>query len=539
MKVSNDVYLSDYFVDSDSTERAIRAYFGRVRSGTDWIGRTNFGGRETPESEILDDWANHLEVISHKWPSLWDFENDLRKKVGPMSVMKPLDERMSDIDSYYESILLDSEPVWQDAVDATCTEWSAIRGLRLRGQIATTNSMRLNTNSGNPYFARKSSVIHKTVPCRIFRKDDSSGQVLLARNGYGDVWPCVAILGWRGQEGGPLPSDTKQRVVWMFPFALSVAELAFYQPLILGAQTRNLVPAWVSMDAVDAHVTQLFDTKDSKDAIICTDFSAFDQHFNKHCQDVAYYVINYLLTQSSSSDYWLRNVFPVKYDIPLMISESSLIRGSHGMASGSGGTNADETLLHRTLQHEAAMKAGKQLNPYSQCLGDDGMLSYPGIRVEHVVDSYSAHGLEMNPDKQSVSSEHCTYLRRWYHQDYRVDGRCVGVYSTFRALGRLMHQERYYYGWSEKLVALRQLSILENCRFHPLRDQFADFCMERDSRRLGLDIPGFIDNLRVEAAMAMDDMPDFLGYTKSLQYGSDVTAGIDTWWITQYLRSKA
>ena len=354
----------------------------------------------------------------------------------------------------------------------------------------------------------------------------------------------MAVVGWRGQEGGPSEEDVKQRVVWMFPFVINVAELQVYQPLIEACQTANLVPAWVSMESVDERITALFDTKASDDLVVCTDFSRFDQHFNLDMQSASKSILSAVLTPSPESRNWLRNVFPVKYNIPLVVryddAKNSIVyaRGPHGMGSGSGGTNADETLAHRALQYEAAIVHGKDLNPNSQCLGDDGILSYPGITVEDVVATYSSHGQECNPDKQYASTQDCVYLRRWHHKDYRKDGVCVGVYSTNRAIGRLRYLERYMDPevWGPEAVALRQLSIIENCKWHPLREEFAEFCMKRDKYRLGIDIPGFLDNITEIALKYTDYMEDFLGYTKTLQ--GEGPEGISKWWIVSYLKSR-
>ena len=538
--MSNQVDLDLYFTNDERVRRSLRAYFGRVRKGDDTVIKTNFGGKDTPSSQILDAWADTLEAVRTPWPSLWEFENDLRKKVGPMSVMLPLSDRMQDLDSYYESILLDSEPIDPRAVDALEDEWSVIRGLRIAGQGTTVDRMRLSTNSGSPYFTKRRKVRDISYPASLMPDGSSALMYLpdILDPGETREWEACAVLGWRGQEGGPLPTDVKQRVIWMFPFSANICELSLYNPLIAACQARFLVPAWIGMEQVDARITALFDTKGEKDQVICTDFSAFDQHFNRHCSDVAKTILRYLMVNSPDSDNWLETVFPIKYMIPIMYDEGLVRTGNHGMASGSGGTNADETILHRSLQYEAALKAGKRLNPNSQCLGDDGLLSYPGIEVEDVVKSYSAHGLEMNPSKQSVSRNDCTYLRRWHHKDYRIGGIAVGVYSTFRALGRLMYMERYYDDWSYKLVALRQLSIIENCKYHPLREQFADFCMKRDAYRLGLDIPGFLESIEYEALVATDHMPDLLGYTKSTQTKGGRSTGIGSWWIVNYLRSK-
>lgn len=522
----------------------LRSYFSKVVQGQPDVYRTTFAGRQTNVADVLQQWEPTLRKLEDRWPTLVEFEMDLAKKVGPMSVMKPLSERMEDIDHYYDDISKSSEPISEEALRAVESEWSKLGGLRPRSQKRTLELMKKSTNSGSPYFAKRKTVITKTYPCRIddfSPKENGTDIVQYLPNGE---FNACAVLGWRGQEGGPKPSDVKQRVVWMFPFAVNLEELTVYQPLIEGAQRFNLVPAWVSMDAVDDEITKLFDSKGKDDLIICTDFSRFDQHFNEHMQLCAREFFEWLLSckgyskQCQSAWYWLNTIFPIKYSIPLMYDYGKVRYGLHGMGSGSGGTNADETIVHRALQHEVALAHHQQLNPHSQCLGDDGILTYPGITVDDVVQAYSSHGQEMNKDKQYASKHDCVYLRRWHHEDYRIGGKCKGVYSTNRALGRLCMQERYYDPdvWSKEMVALRQLSIIENVKWHPLRDEFAEFCMARDKYRLGLDIPGFLDKIDSIAQEAMELMPDFIGYTKTLQ--KDAETGISSWWIVQYLRSR-
>lgn len=450
-----------------------------------------------------------------------------------MSIMKPLSERMDDIDSYYTGVTSPSSPLSDSSIKAVIAEFNPLRGLQVRKQQLTVDKMRKSTNSGSPYFTKRRNVVTKTTPVECFLRGDN---VELLQSG--SRWLGAAVLGWRGQEGGPTDEDVKQRVVWMFPFGVNICELQVYQPLIEAAQNFDLVPAWVSMDSVDRRITRMFDTKGKTDDIICTDFSKFDQHFNFQLQQATKTILKACFTPNLSMNDWLENVYPIKYMIPLAYDFGEIKYGRHGMGSGSGGTNADETLAHRALQYEAAISNGQRLNPNSQCLGDDGVLTYPGINVEDVMRSYTSHGLEMNQDKQYVSKQDCTYLRRWHHQEYRVDGVCVGVYSTYRALGRLCEQERYYDPevWGPKMVALRQLSILENVKYHPLRDAFAEFCMKRDKYRLGIDIPGFLDNISKIAQESIELMPDFLGYTNDIQKTNSV--GIADWWIVKYLKSR-
>lgn len=479
---------------------------------------------------IMSEWMPHLEQLSTSWPSLYEFEKDLAAKNGPMSIMKPLKDRMDDLDAYYKLIAKEAEPLEHEAIAQAISKFRQARGLKMRNQQKVVDLMKKSTNSGSPYFSKRRTVVAKTVPCSIIPPDR---QLLDGDKEYG----ACAVLGWRGQEGGPKPTDTKQRVVWMFPFAVNINELQVYQPMIEVFQSFNLVPAWVSMESVDKEITLMFDSKNDDDLVVCTDFSKFDQHFNSTLQDAARQILANLFDRDPSIQSWLENVFPIKYEIPIAYDFGKVRTGAHGMGSGSGGTNADETLAHTALQFEAALSAKSTLNPHSQCLGDDGILTYPGITVDDVVRSYSRHGLDMNPDKQSASKQDCVYLRRWHHKDYRVNGVCAGVYSTARALGRLCMQERFYDAddWSAKMVVLRELSIIENCKYHPLKEEFADFCIARDKFRLGIDIPGLLDNINDEAKKAIDLMPDFLGYTKSMVKNQ---TGLSDWWIVKYLKSK-
>lgn len=515
----------------------LRAYFNNVVKGQPNVYDTPFAKGESTD-KLLQNWQDILESISDEWPSLYEFEMDMKGKVGPLSIMKPLKDRMEDIDAYYNGVVAPAEPVSDRAIKATLAEWNPARGSHVRSQKLTVERMKKSSNSGSPYFTKRRLVTDKTIPVEYVRP--RANTVMQVLHSGDSTWNACAILGWRGQEGGMKDDDVKQRVVWMFPYAVNIEELRVYQPLIEAAQRFDIVPAWVSMDSVDNHITQLFDSKSDEDLVICTDFTKFDQHFNDSLQNAARTIIDGILTPNSDARYWLADVFPVKYMIPLAYDYNKVRYGKHGMGSGSGGTNFDETIAHRCLQYEAAQSQGKRLNPHSMCLGDDGILSYPGCTVDDVITSYTRHGLEMNQSKQYASNQDCVYLRRWHHRNYRVNGVCAGVYSTMRALGRLRYLERFYNPevWDSKMVALRQLSIIENVKYHPLREKFADYCMQRDKYRLGIDIPGFLDNIEDEARQAIDQLPDFLGYTKTMQADAE-GLGIQSWWIVNYLKSKA
>nr|UDL14573.1 MAG: putative RNA-dependent RNA polymerase [Picobirnavirus sp.] len=551
--------VTDYFTKDGASK--LRASLGRTVKGQPNVYTAPFarkGDQDIPMEQVLGEWLTILESIQEKWPSLWEFENDLARKVGPMSIELPLKDRIEDIEHYYTDILLPQKPIDARAIKAVIKEFAGARGLHPRTLTATYEKMKKSSSAGSPTMGKRRDHLADQIASNITCIPETNNIFAVYRNRLdkapdSNCYELTAVLGWRGQEGGPSDEDVKQRVIWMFPSVANLHELSVYQPLIEVSQKLDLVPAWVSMDRVDEHITKLFDSKGSTDLVVCTDFSKFDQHFNKTMRSAAKSILSAILDKSDSSHYWLNEIFPIKYYIPLTVRyikgslyannphhSISLYKGEHGMASGSGGTNADETLAHRALQYEAAILNNARLNPHSMCLGDDGILTYPGITVDDVVEVYKSHGQECNVDKQYASSQDCVYLRRWHHKDYRVNGVCAGVYSTCRALGRLRYLERFMDPefWDEKMVALRQLSIIENCNHHPLFEEFVDFCMERDKYRLGLDIPGFFDSLDKRSQEAIDHMPDFLGYVKTLQ-SSGKAPTLSEWKVVQYLKSKA
>lgn len=521
--------LSEYF---SLPNPGLRAYLSHVESGQPNDYRPPFWKGKS-RSWVLDQWQHEFDRlgIDKQYPGLYDFEMEMKSKVGPMSIQLPLKDRMESIDHYFTQ---DSgEPIDPEAIQKTIQYFSGINGIRLRSVDNTVAKMRLNTNSGSWLFSKRKRVLDETLTSQF----DTASGLFMTADGRG-FKPC-AVLGWRGQEGGIESADVKQRVVWMMPFLLNIEELRFYQPAIEAIQKLELIPAYVSMECVDKQVTKLFDTKGQDDVVICTDFSKFDQHFNVNMQAAAKEIITAQL--SNDSKYWADTLFHWKFDIPLLLSSDKMVVGAHGMGSGSGGTNYDECMSHKSLQFESALRSGAQLNPYSMAYGDDGILTYPGITVEQVVKTYTRHGQEMNPDKQYVSKTDCVVLRRWHSMSYRINGTMVGVYSTFRALGRLLAQERFYdpKSWGPEQVTLRAWSILENCKYSPYFEKFVDFCMKGDKYRLGLDIPGFIENVSKIALEAIDNMPDFLGYTKSQQQSPEqVVKGIKDWRIYKYVVSK-
>lgn len=484
-------------------------------------------GVPAPRSSVVDSWRRVLlsSNLGSEFPQLLEYEFEQAKKIGPSSVSAPLSRRMDTIKEYWYAIESASHAILPEAINAFCDEkCSGIRITDLRRQDDTWLKMKKGTASGSPFWAKRSSVVDKTLPVEI----QDGLQVL-----DGNPWPIAFTCSTRVQSGGPAPQDAKTRVIWAAPMGLNVVEAQWYQPLIEQLQRHNSIAALVSMDEVDRKITSLFQSKDEKDLCICTDFKAFDQHFNPDLQQAARESYRIL----GCPEGWIENVYGCKFAAPL-IADEYIFEGPHGMASGSGGTNTDEDFAHGSMQYEAAMLSGQELNPFSEGYGDDGYLSYPGITVKDICQIYESHGQVMNPEKQYAAVDCAIYLRRIHHVEYTVDGVMVGVYPTMRALNSLLGQERYYdpEKWNSRMVILRALSILENCKWHPLFHKFVDFVQKGDKYQLGVSVPGFFDNISGLAQEAEDALgDDFLGYTK-MQMAKRV--GIADWEVVKYLRSQ-
>lgn len=533
--------LSDVSFDSIVSETALdplARYFKRVEYGsshiivTPWLPRPEKGDATKTFEEfdkIMDSWREIFEnsTIKQDMPDLYDYELEQYEKAGPTSTMAPLDELQPKIEEYYSKIEKRSSPVDERAIRLTINKFKPSKFYKELSASKTLQGMKLSTNSGLPNFTTKSELIEDWM------FHESNDEKIFNALNQGKVnSQYVSVLGHRTQMGGRSPEDSKQRIVFMFPFETNIKELSVYQQIIKGCQFNHIVPGWIGPKAVDAAITRLFDSKGKDDVVISTDFSSFDQHFNDHMSSVAKDVISNLFIEDATK--WITEVFPTKYNIGLLVQPDKLYIGKHGMGSGSGGTNVDETIAHTALQFEVALKHGKQLNPNSTCLGDDGILTYPGIKVEDVVESYESHGQECNPEKQHVRTNTGIYLRRYYDLGYRnTEGMLIGVYPTFRALGKLCYMERFHKGWKSEDYNIRALSILENCNGHPLFHQFVDFAISKDHYRLGLDDQGFINKITSSNLKPTDLAEDQTTYVQRME-----NKPLKDWDVVKYLISK-
>lgn len=85
------------------------------------------------------------------------------------------------------------------------------------------------------------------------------------------------------------------------PLSVNIQELRVYQPFIKAVQQHKLIPAYISAEAVEKRMTDLFDSKDPNDLVIATDFSKMDHHFNLGMQRLVSDILSALLTKDTTT----------------------------------------------------------------------------------------------------------------------------------------------------------------------------------------------------------------------------------------------
>lgn len=484
-------------------------------------------------SIIIDRWMEQIQQNRHLLlDEQYDLEFDESKKIGRYSAMFPFKDRMDSVELNYK--FNSNSKINENLIRRGISEVFKNKhknSIRLVKPENLIHEIPLNTNSGAPKFQRRSSVINYSLNLindYYFQSDYKLFKEFLKHQ--------ICILGWRGQ-----PID-KQRVVWMFPMVINLLEAMYYKPLIRQYHAYSNKPEFIDSLAIEDRITNLFNSKSNKDLVIATDFDKFDAHFNETLQDISYELKCYQ-TNPRYIDDKFRDLHYLKFNIPLVCTKDIAYFGKHGMATGSGGTNMDENESHEVMQYCCAINDSSTLNQYSTRLGDDGILTYPGISLDAVKETYENYfDQSINVSKQHVSTESTKYLQKLYHVGYRDSkGTILGVYSTMRALGRLLGQEKYQNPeeWSKEMVILRSLSIIENCNRNPLFEKFIDFVISGDKYELGMKIPGFFDRLkRIKLKDLYNDMSHSVSYSKYLEFENNPNSGISSWKVIRYLINK-
>lgn len=334
--------------------------------------------------------------------------------------------------------------------------------------------LKLQTSSGLPFISLKGLVVKETV-------DDFNS--ILNR-----LDPC--LLGTRTQELG------KTRNFWIPPLALVIFEMMYYRPVLDFQRNQSWRAALVGPDKVDEHVTQLILESVERDvSVVSHDFEEYDATAKKKLQTGAFSYFKDLYQKSEHKN--IDFIAERFCNIPL-VTPSGILTGEHGIPSGSVFTNE----VGSTIQYLVARSSRLVFTENMQCQGDDGIVIVKTDNVDQYLSNFSKYGLKINKKKTTVKPRSGTFCRKYYDSEYIQDGKIGGIYPVYRALCRLVFPERWtnfedFQIEGKDYYSIRAITILENCKHHPLFRELVEFVYRLDKYKLKYSENGLVQYVRM------------------------------------------
>nr|APG78268.1 RdRp [Shahe picobirna-like virus 2] len=483
-------FLDKMDIDLD-VRRRVSLSLEMTLSGNDQVLTTPLCKSKSPDAILRDIDAIFERNMSKINPALMEIENSNRSKFGPRSISKPWSERIEGLSEYFGSDECSIAP--RDLFPGSLNNLKpCLRPLSIKSAV---DCLKNSTNSGFPYYTRKGKLKERYI---------ENFESLLKRKD-----PCILFT--RTQEGG------KTRDVWGYPMADSILEMRYYRPLLEYQRKLNWRGAIISPDEVDRRITRLMDFAKSNDLVLVSvDFKGFDKSLRKTLQACSFRYIKCLFQVKDLADL---DYIEDRFSTIGIVTPGGIFTGTHGVPSGSTFTNEVDSIA----QYLVAKSSGITVEDLIQIQGDDGVYAIPRDKLDEFLSHFNNAGLTVNRDKSVTSDVFCVYLQQLYHPDYRCksSGIIGGVYSIYRALNRLLFQENWSRFEDFNIIgrdyySIRAISILENCRNHPLFEDFVMYIKQLDKYSLGVSRNGISDYIKF-----MSDSQGAEGILKN-QYGDDI-----------------
>jgi hypothetical protein len=430
--------------------------------GSDDVYLTPMGNRVGPES-ILQGWDS---IFNRNRDALNDIllelEESNRSKYGARSIAVPWFERKAGVDDTFSP---DNGKKIESDLPANG---------RLRPISLTTASQYIKraTNAGLPTMKSKGLVLSDTI-------NNIESQLNMD-------YPAVPFT--RTQE------NNKTRLVWGIALAMVLDEMRFYRPILEYQMKMPWRAALKTADDIDVAITKLINHSRSQGLnLVSIDFANYDNSVKRSLQNYAF-------------ESYFPSIFQGQYRPELklhgerfntvgLVTPDGIYRGPHGIPSGSAYTNE----VGSVVQYGISQTYGEKL-AYSQVQGDDG--AYAVSDPESFKDHFRSYGLDVNDEKSYISEDFVVYLQNLYHTDYTEDDGIIrGIYPTYRALLRIVYQERFNNFKGEMIgkdyYAIRTLSILETVKHHPLFEEMVKYVLSLDKYKLDFSDQGLSSYIKM------------------------------------------
>jgi hypothetical protein len=233
---------------------------------------------------------------------------------------------------------------------------------------------------------------------------------------------------------------------------------------------------------VDAAISSLMSRYSGDDvSYLSIDFTAYDASVGNNLQRKCFdYIKSYFQYQYWDDIDYIAN----RFNTIGIVSPDGVLSGSHGVPSGATFTNEVDSLAQYLVYSNCNIdKLDYQIQ------GDDGAYALKDNQINSLFSEFKISGLNANESKSYVSKNYIVFLQRLYDKYYMKNGFIGGIYPLYRALNRIIYQERYsdFMDYSLKGVdyySIRTITILENCKHHPLFKEFVRFIWSKDKFKL-------------------------------------------------------
>lgn len=488
-------FLSTLNLDADVVTRLSHNLYD-IEKGNDNVLLTPIGKDNEPQS-ILEQWTKvYTSNLSEINNNLQLLEANNKDKFGPRSISKPWLERKDSVEEYFKAFTNIKSPLSYPLNDK-----GRLRPITLE---KAASKLKNSTNSGLPFYTKKSLVKDKVVQ---------------RFNEYLDLkMPCILFT--RTQE------QNKTRTVWGFPIADTLNESMFYFPLLDYQKNKSYRCALLGPESTDIQLTRLINiaSSNSNYTLISLDFASFDTTvtgIQKYCFDY----IKHLFQNNNHDDI---DYISERFRTIGLVTPDGIWYGNHGVPSGSTFTNEVDSLVQYLIFINFGLNESQFV-----IQGDDSVVLIDNKYKDKLLKYFKSFGLIVNESK-TYSGNYSVYLQNLYDSDYSKDGLVSGIYPTYRALSRLVYQERWAKFEESDLLgkdyyAIRAISILENCKHHPLFEDLVIFIYNLDKYSLSYSKNG------------LKKYVDYISKTEGLtgilrnQYGDDIT-GINSFETVKLIR---
>lgn len=465
----------------------IVANLAAVLKGSDNKYITPLGKTHDP-IELIVAWDEVFQANAHKLNApLLDIEAEQRRKFGPRSRAKPWVERKPGLLASFHSQIDNFTPPFFKFEDGE-------HNLCPLSMTETLLKVRNNTSSGMPMLTSKGK-----ATAHLMENFDE----LIDRED-----PCVLYT--RTAE------SMKTRNVWGYPYADIFYEMMFFVPFLDHMRKKYWQASVISPDLVDVRLTEMIlKAIESGRILYSVDFDGFDASVAWQTIICAFEYIKSCF--DPKFEQFIDRICKRFYTIGI-ITPTGILRGKHGVPSGSCFTNLIDSIVQAAtaLTNDFIKECEMMIN------GDDGVYILSRENIPAFTATFIRARLNLGTSKSNIAENWCTYCQRFYHIDYIKDDLIGGIYPVYRALNRLVWLESFTNLRKMRISSrdhfgIRTLTILEQCKYHPLFEQLVRFILEREKFALNVSEDGLIAYAQ-GLAKGREMVEDELNFTENTSF---------------------